>query len=39
MARRLFEANGIGEQHVNQVRGYADQRLPKPSDATDPSNR
>ena len=39
MARRLMQANGIGEQQVTQVRGYADQRLRKPSDPTDPSNR
>jgi len=39
MARRLMQANGIGEQQVTQVRGYADQRLRKPADPTDPSNR
>ena len=39
MARRLMQANGIGGQQVTQVRGYADQRLRKPSDPTDPSNR
>ena len=36
---RLMQANGIAEQQVTQVRGYADQRLRKPSDPTDPSNR
>jgi chemotaxis protein MotB len=39
MARRLMQSNGIGEQQVTQVRGYADQRLRKPSDPMDPSNR
>jgi len=39
MARRLMQANGIGEQQVTQVRGYADQRLRKPLEPTDPSNR
>jgi chemotaxis protein MotB len=39
MARRLMQGNGIGEQQVTQVRGYADQRLRKPADPTDPSNR
>jgi len=39
MARRLMQANGIGEQQVTQVRGYADQRLRKPTDPNDPSNR
>lgn len=39
MARRLMQANGIGEQQVTQVRGYADQRLRKPADPNDPSNR
>jgi hypothetical protein len=34
-----MQANGIGEQQVTQVSGYADQRLRKPSNPTDPSNR
>jgi len=39
MARRLMQANGLGASQVTQVRGYADQRLRKPQDPTDPSNR
>jgi chemotaxis protein MotB len=39
MARRLMQASGLGQQQVTQVRGYADQRLRKPSDPYDPSNR
>jgi len=38
-ARRLMQENGLGPQQVTQVRGYADQRLRKPQDPTDPSNR
>ncbi len=38
-ARRLMQQNGVGENQVSQVRGYADQRLRTPKDATDPSNR
>jgi chemotaxis protein MotB len=38
-ARRLMQANGIREDQVTQVRGYADQRLRNSKDATDPSNR
>jgi chemotaxis protein MotB len=39
MARRLMQANGLGESQVTQVRGYADQRLRKPNNPEDPSNR
>jgi chemotaxis protein MotB len=39
MARRLMQANGLGEKQVTQVRGYADQRLRKPNNPEDPSNR
>jgi chemotaxis protein MotB len=39
MARRIMQANGLGEQQVTQVRGYADQRLRKPNAPADPSNR
>jgi chemotaxis protein MotB len=39
MARRLMQANGLGVNQVTQVRGYADQRLRKPDNPTDPSNR
>jgi chemotaxis protein MotB len=39
MARRLMQANGLGENQVTQVRGYADQRLRKPNNPEDPSNR
>ena len=38
-ARRLMQEQGIGAQQVTQVRGYADQRLRKPKDPEDPSNR
>ncbi|HET9409593.1 MAG TPA: flagellar motor protein MotB [Candidatus Sulfotelmatobacter sp.] len=38
-ARRLMQANGIRSNQVTQVRGFADQRLRKPEDPTDPSNR
>ena len=38
-ARRLMQANGIREDQVAQVRGFADQRLRMPADALDPSNR
>jgi chemotaxis protein MotB len=39
MARRLMQANGLRENQVTQVRGYADQRLRKPDNPEDPSNR
>jgi chemotaxis protein MotB len=38
-ARRLMQANGVGENQVTQVRGFADQSLRKQSDPYDPSNR
>ena len=38
-ARRLMQENGLGAQQVTQVRGYADQRLRKPQDPEDSSNR
>jgi chemotaxis protein MotB len=38
-ARRLMQANGIRADQVTQVRGFADQRLRKPSDPMDPANR
>ena len=38
-ARRLMQENGLGLQQVTQVRGYADQRLRKPADPEDASNR
>ncbi len=38
-ARRLMQQNGIREDQVSQVRGYADQRLRNSKDALDPSNR
>jgi chemotaxis protein MotB len=38
-ARRLMQANGIREDQVTQVRGFADQRLRKPTDPMDPANR
>jgi chemotaxis protein MotB len=38
-ARRLMQGNGIRSDQVMQVRGFADQRLRKPTDPLDPSNR
>jgi chemotaxis protein MotB len=38
-ARRLVQANGIRPDQVTQVRGFADQRLRKPEDPLDASNR
>jgi len=38
-ARRLMQQNGVRQDQVSQVRGYADQRLRTPKDALDPSNR
>ena len=38
-ARRLMQANGLGIGQVTQVRGFADQRLRKPDNPLDPSNR
>jgi chemotaxis protein MotB len=38
-ARRLMQQDGLGQQQVAQVRGFADQFLRKPKDPFDPSNR
>jgi len=38
-ARRIMQQNGIREDQVTQVRGFADQRLRKPDAPQDPSNR
>src|ERR1700735_872788 len=38
-ARRLIQRNGIAENQVTQVRGFADQQLRKPDAPFDPSNR
>jgi chemotaxis protein MotB len=38
-ARRLMQANGIRQDQVTQVRGFADQRLRKKEDPMDPANR
>lgn len=38
-ARRLMQENGLRADQVTQVRGYADQKLRKPQDPEDPSNR
>ncbi len=38
-ARRLMQQSGLRHDQVSQVRGYADQRLRKPENPTDPSNR
>jgi chemotaxis protein MotB len=34
-----MQANGVGEEQVTQVRGFADQRLRKPDNPLDASNR
>jgi chemotaxis protein MotB len=38
-ARRVMQEKGLGARQVTQVRGYADQRLRKPQDPEDASNR
>jgi chemotaxis protein MotB len=38
-ARRLMQQSGVRGDQVMQVRGYADQRLRKPNNPEDPSNR
>ncbi|HLY16257.1 MAG TPA: flagellar motor protein MotB [Bryobacteraceae bacterium] len=38
-ARRMMQQNGLGPRQVTQVRGYADQRLRKPKEPEDASNR
>ena len=38
-ARRVMQANGIHDDQVIQVRGFADQRLRKPDAPLDPANR
>jgi len=38
-ARRLMQADGIRDDQVAQVRGFADQRLRMPADPLDASNR
>jgi chemotaxis protein MotB len=38
-ARRLMQGNGIRPDQVMQVRGFADQRLRKPTEPLDPANR
>jgi len=38
-ARRLMQQAGLRDNQVTQVRGYADQKLRKPSDPLDPGNR
>jgi chemotaxis protein MotB len=37
--RRLMQLNGIRQDQISQVRGFADQRLRKPDAPLDPSNR
>jgi len=39
MARRMMQEMGIRADQVSQVRGFADQRLRKPDEPLDPSNR
>jgi len=38
-ARRLMQQNGIHDDQVTQVRGFADQRLRRANDPLDPANR
>jgi chemotaxis protein MotB len=38
-ARRIMQEQGLGQNQVSQVRGYADQQLRKPDAPFDPSNR
>jgi chemotaxis protein MotB len=38
-ARRILQQGGVAEDHISQVRGYADQSLRVPSNPLDPSNR
>ncbi|HEY3768553.1 MAG TPA: flagellar motor protein MotB [Candidatus Angelobacter sp.] len=38
-ARRIIQENGVREDQVSQVRGYADQRLRDPAHPEDSSNR
>jgi chemotaxis protein MotB len=38
-ARRVMQDNGLSADQVTQVRGYADQKLRKPADPEDASNR
>jgi chemotaxis protein MotB len=38
-ARRLLQQDGVGQQQISQVRGYADQLLRVKSDPMDPTNR
>jgi chemotaxis protein MotB len=38
-ARRVMQANGVRDDQVIQVRGFADQRLRKPEAPLDPANR
>ncbi len=39
VARRLMQANGVRADQISQVRGFADQRLRKPDQPFDASNR
>lgn len=38
-ARKCLQENGVGEEQISQVRGYADQKLRIPDKPLDPSNR
>jgi chemotaxis protein MotB len=38
-ARRILAESGLSEDRVSQVRGFADQRLLKKDDPSNPSNR
>ena len=39
MARKLFQENGVPEEQVAQVRGFADRKLRNVKDPLDPANR
>lgn len=38
-ARRLMTSGGLAAEQIADIRGYADQKLRKPADPTDSSNR
>ena len=38
-ARRLMQEEGLGQDQVSQIRGFADQSLRKKDNPLDPSNR
>ena len=38
-ARKIMQATGLRDNQIAEIRGYADQRLRKPADPTNPTNR